>query len=51
MAGHSKWAKAKRLKAVVDAGAEDFKSGENGFEILTEPAIFEIVHKKNEAAA
>lgn len=63
MAGHSKWSKVKRINAVVDAkrgkifsklaleaGVEDFKSEKEGFEILTEPAMFEEVHKKMESA-
>lgn len=40
----------KLMERALDAGAEDFKADENGFEILTEPAIFETVHKKIEAA-
>jgi YebC/PmpR family DNA-binding regulatory protein len=37
------------MELALDAGAEDFKSDENGFEILAEPANFEAVHKKIEA--
>jgi transcriptional/translational regulatory protein YebC/TACO1 len=63
MAGHSKWSKVKRIKVVVDAkrgkifsklackaGAEGFKIDEQGFEILTEPAMLEAVHQKMERA-
>jgi len=39
MAGHHKWAKGFK-------GAEDFNTNKIGFEILTEPASFEAVHKK-----
>jgi YebC/PmpR family DNA-binding regulatory protein len=38
------------MELVLEAGAEDFKSGPEGFEILTEPAKFEAVHKKIETA-
>jgi YebC/PmpR family DNA-binding regulatory protein len=34
----------------LESGAEDFKADENGYEILTEPAAFEAVHKKIETA-
>ena len=37
------------MEVALDAGAEDFKADEQGFEILTEPANFEAVHKKIEA--
>lgn len=40
----------KLMGLALDAGAEDFKADENGFEILTEPANFEAVHKKIEVA-
>jgi len=38
------------MELALEAGAEDFKTDENGFEILTEPGKFEAVHKKIEAA-
>jgi YebC/PmpR family DNA-binding regulatory protein len=38
------------LELALDAGAADFKSDENGYEILTEPGKFEAVHKRIEAA-
>ena len=34
---------------VLDAGAEDFKAEPEGYEIITEPAQFESVHKQLEA--
>jgi len=37
------------MEVALEAGAEDFKSEEQGFEILTEPARFEAVHKEIEA--
>ena len=37
------------MELALEAGAEDFKTDENGYEILTEPAKFESVHKKIEA--
>jgi YebC/PmpR family DNA-binding regulatory protein len=37
------------MELALEAGAGDFKADENGYEILTEPANFEIVHKKIEA--
>lgn len=37
------------MEVALEAGAEDFKSEEQGFEILTEPARFEAVHKQIEA--
>jgi len=40
----------KLMELALDAGAEDFKTDAEGFEILTEPANFEAVHKKIEAA-
>ena len=40
----------KLMELALEAGAEDFKSDAHGFEILTEPANFEAVHKKIEAA-
>lgn len=32
------------MEIALEAGAEDFKTDEHGFEILTEPAKFEVVH-------
>jgi YebC/PmpR family DNA-binding regulatory protein len=40
----------KLMEVALEAGAEDFKTDAQGFEILTEPATFEAVHKKIEAA-
>jgi YebC/PmpR family DNA-binding regulatory protein len=40
----------KLMELALDAGADDFKSDAEGFEILTEPANFEAVHKTIEAA-
>jgi len=37
------------MEVALDAGAEDFKAEEQGFEILTEPGKFEVVHKQLEA--
>ena len=37
------------MELALEAGAEDFKTDENGYEILTEPANFETVHKQIEA--
>jgi YebC/PmpR family DNA-binding regulatory protein len=37
------------MEVALEAGAEDFKADEQGFEILTEPANFEAVHKAIEA--
>ncbi len=37
------------MEAALEAGAEDFKADPQGFEILTEPAQFEAVHKAVEA--
>lgn len=37
------------MEAALEAGAEDFQSDEQGFEILTDPAQFEAVHKAVEA--
>jgi YebC/PmpR family DNA-binding regulatory protein len=36
------------MELALDAGAEDFKAEPQGYEILTEPAIFEAVHKQLE---
>ena len=55
MAGHSKWAKVKQfgedqvMEAALEAGAEDFKSETEGYEILTDPGHFEAVHKQLES--
>ncbi|MDE3066303.1 MAG: YebC/PmpR family DNA-binding transcriptional regulator [Verrucomicrobiota bacterium] len=38
------------MELALEAGAEDFKSDKNGYEILTDPGGFEAVHKKIEAA-
>lgn len=40
----------KLMELALEAGAEDFKTDAEGFEILTEPANFENVHRKIEAA-
>jgi len=37
------------MEAALEAGAEDFKADEHGFEIVTDPAQFEAVHKQMEA--
>lgn len=37
------------MEVALEAGAEDFKAEPEGFEILTEPAAFEAVHKAVEA--
>jgi YebC/PmpR family DNA-binding regulatory protein len=37
------------MEAALEAGAEDFKTEAQGYEILTEPANFEAVHKQIEA--
>jgi len=39
----------KLMEAALDAGAEDFKAEPQGYEILTEPAQFEAVHKQVES--
>lgn len=36
------------MELAIEAGAEDFKADENGFEILTDPAAFEAVHQRLE---
>ena len=33
------------MEAALDAGAEDFKTDAHGYEIITDPAHFEAVHK------
>jgi YebC/PmpR family DNA-binding regulatory protein len=38
------------MELALEAGADDFKVDENGYEILTEPSNFETIHKKIEAA-
>src|SRR5256885_896456 len=38
------------MELALDAGAEDFKADPQGYEVLTEPASFEAVHKRIEAA-
>ena len=37
------------MEVALEAGAEDFKADMQGYEILTEPANFEAVHKQIEA--
>jgi YebC/PmpR family DNA-binding regulatory protein len=37
------------MEIALEAGAEDFKTDEGGYEILTEPAKFEFVHKQIES--
>lgn len=37
------------MEIALEAGAEDFKAEAQGYEILTEPAAFEAVHKQLEA--
>src|SRR4051812_35231908 len=37
------------MELALEAGAEDFKADEHGYEILTEPGNFEAVHKQIEA--
>jgi YebC/PmpR family DNA-binding regulatory protein len=37
------------MEVALEAGAEDFKADEHAFEILTDPAHFEAVHKALEA--
>jgi YebC/PmpR family DNA-binding regulatory protein len=37
------------MEVALEAGAEDFKADELGYEILTEPGNFEAVHKQIEA--
>jgi YebC/PmpR family DNA-binding regulatory protein len=37
------------MEVALEAGAEDFKSELQGYEVLTEPAQFEAVHKQIEA--
>jgi transcriptional/translational regulatory protein YebC/TACO1 len=37
------------MELALEAGAEDFKADSGGYEILTEPGKFEVVHKQLEA--
>jgi len=37
------------MEAALEAGAEDFKTAPEGYEVLTDPARFEAVHKAIEA--
>ncbi len=37
------------MEIALEAGAEDFKAEEQGYEIITDPAHFEVVHKQIEA--
>jgi YebC/PmpR family DNA-binding regulatory protein len=37
------------MELALDSGAEDFKTDEHGYEIITEPSKFETVHKAIEA--
>ncbi len=37
------------MEIALEAGAEDFKADANGYEVLTDPARFEAVHKAIEA--
>jgi YebC/PmpR family DNA-binding regulatory protein len=37
------------MELALEAGAEDFKAEEQGYEIITDPAHFEAVHKQVEA--
>ncbi len=37
------------MELALEAGAEDFKAEPQGYEVLTEPANFEAVHKQIEA--
>lgn len=38
------------MELALDAGAEDFRVEEEGYEIITDPSAFENVHKRIEAA-
>src|SRR5437773_4173842 len=44
-------AEDKLMEIALEAGAQDFKAEPEGYEILTEPASFESVHKQIEAKA
>jgi len=37
------------MEVALEAGAEDFKAEPEGYEIITDPAHFEVVHKQLEA--
>ncbi len=37
------------MELVLEAGAEDFRTDEEGFEVLTDPSRFEAVHKAIES--
>jgi YebC/PmpR family DNA-binding regulatory protein len=37
------------MEVVLEAGAEDFKAEPEGYEVLTEPGQFEVIHKAIEA--
>ena len=37
------------MEVALEAGAEDFKAEPQGYEIITDPAHFEAVHKQIEA--
>lgn len=37
------------MELALEAGAEDFRADEQGYEIITEPARFEVVHRALEA--
>jgi YebC/PmpR family DNA-binding regulatory protein len=37
------------MEAALESGAEDFKTDEDGYEIITDPAKFESVHKQIES--
>lgn len=37
------------MELAIESGAEDFKAQPEGYEILTDPASFEVVHKQLEA--
>ena len=37
------------MEIALEAGAEDFKADEGGYEILTDPSEFEAVHQAMEA--
>jgi len=38
------------MEIALESGAEDFRAEESGYEVLTEPAQFEAVHQRIEAA-
>jgi transcriptional/translational regulatory protein YebC/TACO1 len=37
------------MEAALEAGAEDFQADEHGYEVLTDPAQFESVHRAIES--